>query len=92
MIIWLYGLFSWLFIGAVVGVAAALTLPEPARPGKAAGLIVGAFGATVGGLVATALGFGGLASFDGRSLAVATLAALATVVWWRVATLTSRST
>ncbi|MEM8995981.1 MAG: hypothetical protein AAGF23_14435 [Acidobacteriota bacterium] len=91
MIIWLYGLFSWLLVGAVAGVAAALTLPAPAKPGKAAGLLVGAFGATLGGLAATLLGFGGLASFDVRSLAAAALAALATVVWWRVASLTSRA-
>ena len=87
MIIWFYGLLSWLLIGGLTGVAAALTLPEPARPGKAAGLLVGSFGALLGGLLATALGFGGLASFDLRSLVVATLTALAALVWWRVAEL-----
>lgn len=91
MIIWFYGLFSWLLIGAVAGLSAAMTLPGPARPGKAAALLVGCFGAVLGGGLATALGFGGLASFDLRSLITATLAALAALAWWRVAELRQRA-
>ena len=91
MIILFHGLFSWLLIGAVAGVAAAFTLPEPARPGKAAALLVGCFGAVAGGGLATALGFGGLASFDLRSLVAATLAALGVIVWWRALALRRRA-
>ncbi|MEM6795832.1 MAG: hypothetical protein AAF725_17795, partial [Acidobacteriota bacterium] len=88
MIIWLLGLVSWLLIGALVGVAASFTLPGRAKPHPASALLIGMLGGFVGGLASTFLGFGGLASFDPRSLLVATAAACVAIVWWRVAKLT----
>ena len=70
-----WGLLSWL--GAALGLAVAVRLLPPWRALPALGiLVVAVLGALAGGVLATALGFGGLAGFDPRSLATSALAAL----------------
>jgi uncharacterized membrane protein YeaQ/YmgE (transglycosylase-associated protein family) len=69
------GLISWILIGLASG-ALARSLPGtptlPWIPLLGSGLL----GAIGGGLLATGLGFGGLAGFDPRSLITATLGAM----------------
>ncbi|MEM7349201.1 MAG: GlsB/YeaQ/YmgE family stress response membrane protein [Acidobacteriota bacterium] len=83
----LLGLISWLTIGLLAGLLAAWLLPGEPPLGwwQVAGVGVG--GALVGGLLATALGFGGLASYDVRSLATATSSAVLGLLWLRDARL-----
>ena len=70
------GLVSWLLIGLVAAWSGDRLIPGPRRLGIGPALVLGAGGAVLGGLLATALGFGGLLGFDLRSFAVATLAAV----------------
>ena len=80
-----WGIGSW----TAAGLALALLLRwlPPWRPGSlVATLLAGLLGAWAGGVLATALGFGGLAGFDARSLSTAALAsllALLLVPLWR---------
>lgn len=70
-----WGLLSWL--GAGLALALLLHLLPPWRPLPRLGVLaVALLGALGGGALATALGFGGLAGFDPRSLATAALAGL----------------
>lgn len=71
-----YGLFSWLLAGLALGLVARLVLPGRPRLGRAAACLAGIWGAFLGGVLATALGFGGLVSFDARSVVTAALAAV----------------
>jgi len=66
---------AWSIAGLTLG---ALVHVVPAWRGSSWGLtlLVGLLGAWAGGLLATVLGFGGLAGFDLGALAVATAAAL----------------
>ena len=70
------GLFSWLAIGLLAGALAKLGLPGKPPMSWAGALLVGIWGAFLGGLLATALGFGGLVSLDLRSIVTAALAAI----------------
>ncbi len=70
------GLFSWLLTGLVTALLGRALLPGQPRLTLAAALIAGVGGALVGGLLATVLGFGGLAAFDPRGLLTAALASI----------------
>ena len=75
------GLLSWLLMGLTAGLLARYLLPGQPRLGWVGALLVGTGGALIGGLIATALGFGGLMGFDPRALLTATLgASLALIV------------
>ncbi len=83
----LLGLLSWLAIGLIAGLAASRLLPgKPALSLTLAGA-VGLGGALAGGLLATALGFGGMAAFDPRALVTATLSAVFCLLLLRYFTL-----
>ena len=69
----LLGLLSWILIGLAAGLSADRMLPGEPPLGQARAALAGVAGALAGGLLATALGFGGLAGFDVRALATATL-------------------
>ena len=83
----LLGLLSWLAIGLIAGVSAGRMLPgePPLSRTRATGAGLG--GALAGGLLATALGFGGLAAYDPRSLVTATLSAVLCLLLARHVTL-----
>ncbi len=70
------GLLSWLAIGLIAGISAGSMLPAEPRLGWALTTGAGLGGALAGGLLATALGFGGMVAYDVRSLATATLSAV----------------
>jgi len=69
----LLGLISWILIGAIAGLTARRILPGTPPLGWGSALGAGVGGALFGGLVATILGFGGLAGFDVRAFVVAAL-------------------
>ena len=80
-----WGLISWLAAGAAVGALFRwLARPVLAASGGVrewgATVALGLAGGLVGGLVATVLGFGGLAAYDPRSLTIAVLGALLTLL------------
>ncbi|RMH23026.1 MAG: GlsB/YeaQ/YmgE family stress response membrane protein [Acidobacteria bacterium] len=77
----LYGLYAWILIGLVAGLLAPRVLGGAGRLTKA---LLGVAGAVLGGLLATALGFGGLAGFDLRGFTTATLCAIVTLLLWRL--------
>lgn len=83
------GLMSWLLLGVLFGWAASRFLPG--RPALSVGgaLLVGCAGALVGGLAASGLGFGGLATYDPRALLTAALSSCLALTWWRIAKLTA---
>ena len=83
----LLGLLSWLVIGLVAGLAASAMLPGEPPLGWAPAVLFGLGGAITGGLLATALGFGGLAAFDVRALATATLVSVVALLTLRYAQL-----
>lgn len=87
----LLGALSWITIGLLAGLTASRLLPgePPLRTGRA--IAAGLAGALTGGLLATALGFGGLAAYDLRSLVIATLGALLTVLLARYLSLQGSS-
>ncbi len=78
----LLGLYSWIAMGLLVGLLAPNVLGGAG--GRRATMIFGVLGAITGGLLATFLGFGGLAGFDIRSLVTATLASLLAVMLRRL--------
>ncbi len=78
----LLGLYSWIVMGLLVGAMAPRVLGGV--DGRKANMLMGAIGAVIGGLVATALGFGGLAGFDLRGLVAATLTSMLVVMLRRL--------
>ena len=90
----LWGIGSW----TAAGVALALLLRwlPPWRPGSLlATVVAGLLGAWAGGVLATALGFGGLAGFDPRGLSTAALAGLLALLLlplWRTRAAARRDT
>ncbi|HXT50322.1 MAG TPA: GlsB/YeaQ/YmgE family stress response membrane protein, partial [Thermoanaerobaculia bacterium] len=70
-----WGAIAWGVCGLVLAVVLRLLPPWRAVSWWLA-LAAGVVGALVGGVLATLLGFGGLAAFDWRSIATAALAAL----------------
>ncbi len=85
----LLGLFSWLLMGLAAGLLARAFLPGEPRLGWAVAVATGVLGALAGGLLATVLGFGGLAGYDWRSLLSAALAATLSLLVLRTASLAS---
>jgi uncharacterized membrane protein YeaQ/YmgE (transglycosylase-associated protein family) len=83
------GLLSWILAGLVLALLSRGLLPGRPRFGFLPALLAGLGGAALGGLLATWLGFGGLASWDLRSFVVASLAAMLALVLARLATLAS---
>jgi uncharacterized membrane protein YeaQ/YmgE (transglycosylase-associated protein family) len=57
------GIIAWIILGLVAGLIARALLPGRDSEGLIATLLIGIAGAVVGGLIAEALGFGGLGSF-----------------------------
>ena len=70
------GLLSWIAIGLVAGMLGKFLLPGKDPGGCFLTTIIGIVGALVGGFVASYLGYGGVAGFDLRSLAIATVGAI----------------
>lgn len=80
------GIGSWIVAGLLAGlVALRVRVGAGDRPqGCLASVLLGVVGALAGGALATGLGFGGVVSFDGRSLVTALLGALLLLLLGRV--------
>lgn len=76
-------LISWLLIGLVAGLLAALMLPGQPRLRFLLDPMMGLLGAVFGGILATLLGFGGLVGYDHRALAAATLCSMLVLLLFR---------
>ena len=79
----LWGLISWLAIGAIAGVVARW-MPPGGQARLVPSLALGVAGALFGGVLASWLGFGGISGFDVRSLVVALLGAILLVLTPRI--------
>ena len=78
------GLLSWIAFGLLAGALAKLVLPGKDPGGCLVTVAIGIAGALLGGFLATLLGFGGIAGFDPRSLAVAAGGSLLLLLGWRL--------
>lgn len=67
------GILTWIVLGLIAGVVAKMILPGKNPGGCVVTTIIGIVGAVIGGMISTYLGFGGIQSFDLRSMAVAIL-------------------
>lgn len=83
MPLWLY----WILFGLIVGSLAKFLMPGRDPTGCIFTILLGIVGAFVGGLVGSALGFGGVAEgrFDPRSIALATVGAMLLLLLGRLA-------
>lgn len=78
------GILSWIVFGLIAGAIAKLLTPGRDGGGCIVTTILGIVGALLGGWIATLLGFGGVMSFDLRSLGVAVLGAILLLVLLRM--------
>jgi uncharacterized membrane protein YeaQ/YmgE (transglycosylase-associated protein family) len=78
------GLLSWIAFGLLAGALAKIILPGKDPSGCIVTVAIGVAGALLGGFLATFLGFGGIAGFDVRSLAVAIGGSLLLLSLWRL--------
>ncbi len=70
------GILSWIVLGLIAGIVAKMILPGKNPGGCVVTTIIGIVGAVIGGMISTRLGFGGVQSFDLRSMAIAILGAV----------------
>lgn len=70
------GILSWIVLGLVAGIIAKMLVPGRDPGGCIVTTVIGIVGAVLGGMLSTALGFGGIQSFDLRSMAIAVLGAV----------------
>ena len=78
------GILSWIVLGLIAGVVAKMLLPGRDPGGCIVTTVIGIVGAVLGGMISTALGFGGIQSFDLRSMAIAVLGAVLFLALLRV--------
>jgi uncharacterized membrane protein YeaQ/YmgE (transglycosylase-associated protein family) len=79
----LWGLISWVLFGLVAGIVAKLLMPGKDPGGCIITSLIGIAGALLGGFIASALGFGGVAAWDLRSFVVAVIGAILLLVIYR---------
>ncbi len=70
------GIIAWIVLGLIAGIIAKMLLPGEDPGGCIVTTVIGIVGAVVGGMISTYLGFGGVRSFDLRSMAIAVLGAV----------------
>jgi uncharacterized membrane protein YeaQ/YmgE (transglycosylase-associated protein family) len=78
------GIVLWIVFGLIAGVVAKFILPGRDPGGIIVTIGLGIGGAVVGGLLATAAGFGGISGFDLRSLAIAIGGAVILLIGYRL--------
>ena len=80
------GILSWIVLGLVAGANAKAIMPGRDPGGFIVTAIIGIVGAIIGGFLGGLLGFGGVNSFDIRSLLVAIVGSLVLLFIYRAAT------
>lgn len=80
------GILLWIAFGLIVGVAAKWIMPGRDPGGIIVTIALGVVGAVVGGMIGTAVGFGGVSGFDIRSLLMAIGGALLLLTGYRLVT------
>lgn len=78
------GLISWVLFGLVAGIVAKFLMPGKDPGGCIITSLIGIAGALLGGFIATALGFGGVAAWDLRSFVIAVLGAILLLALYRM--------
>ena len=78
------GIISWIVLGLIVGLIAKFIMPGKDPGGFFITIILGIAGAFVGGFIGQALGFGGVAGFDIKSLLLAVGGAILLLAIYRV--------
>lgn len=78
------GIFLWIVFGFVAGSVAMFVMPGKDHGGIIITILLGIFGAVVGGFIGTALGFGTVTGFDSRSLMIAITGALMLLIGYRL--------
>jgi uncharacterized membrane protein YeaQ/YmgE (transglycosylase-associated protein family) len=77
------GFLALLVLGLLAGLVAKLILPGNDPGGVVVTMIIGVVGAVAGGLLASALGFGGLSGFDLRTFLIAVIGSLLLLILYR---------
>ena len=78
------GIFVWIVLGLIAGVVAKWIMPGRDAGGIIVTMLLGVGGALFGGMLAAALGFGGMSGFDIRSLMIAIGGALVLLYGYRL--------
>lgn len=77
------GIIAWIVFGLIAGWLAKLLMPGKDPGGCIITSLIGIAGALLGGFLATALGFGGVAAWDLGSFVVAVIGAILLLVIYR---------
>ncbi|MGH7961487.1 MAG: GlsB/YeaQ/YmgE family stress response membrane protein [Candidatus Binatia bacterium] len=80
------GILSWLIFGFLAGILAKLVMPGRDRSGFLFTVVLGIFGAAVGGWIGTQFGWGTVRGFDLRSLGLAVLGGVVVLALYRALT------
>lgn len=80
------GILVWIVFGLIAGALAKWIMPGPDPGGCILTTILGIVGACVGGYIGTLLGFGDVAGFDLRSMALAVGGAIVVLAAYRMLT------
>ena len=80
------GILLWIVFGLVAGIAAKWIMPGRDPGGIIVTIALGIAGAFIGGMIGTAVGFGGVSGFDIRSFLVAIGGALLLLTGYRLVT------
>lgn len=78
------GILLWIVFGLIVGVLAKWVVPGRDPGGIIVTIALGIVGALIGGMIGTAIGFGGVSGFDIRSLLVAIAGTLLLLTGYRL--------
>jgi len=78
------GILLWIVFGLIAGIVAKWILPGRDPGGFIVTIALGIVGAVVGGMIGTAVGFGGISGFDIRSLMIAIGGALMLLIGYRL--------
>jgi uncharacterized membrane protein YeaQ/YmgE (transglycosylase-associated protein family) len=80
------GILLWIVFGLIAGVLAKVVMPGRDPGGIIVTILLGIAGAIVGGYLGTLMGYGTVAAFDIRSLAIAIGGALLLLIGYRFVT------
>lgn len=77
------GILSWIVFGLIAGVIAKVLMPGKDPGGFIITILLGIAGAFIGGMIGTALGFGGVSGFNLGSFVIAVGGAVLLLVLYR---------